>query len=131
MLFGRRTYEMFESFWPEAITDPRGAEDPHVRGNRSEATRNVRQWIDSARKIVFSRRRETVTWWGSEMIGCRNGANRALLRQLACGDRAFYAIAPLDEEACGLAFHPTLDERTQNSAKIVDRGAIDVDEIAL
>jgi RibD domain-containing protein len=27
ILFGRRTYEMFESFWPNAIRDPRGTAD--------------------------------------------------------------------------------------------------------
>jgi hypothetical protein len=31
ILFGRRTYEMFESFWPNAIKDPQGAEDEKRR----------------------------------------------------------------------------------------------------
>ncbi len=69
ILFGRRTYDMFESFWPEAIKDPRGAEDPHRGGNRSEATRRVGEWIDGATKIVFSRSRAAVTWRGSLLFG--------------------------------------------------------------
>jgi dihydrofolate reductase len=69
ILFGRRTYDMFEAFWPEAIKDPRGAEDPHRGGNRSEATRRVGEWIDGATKIVFSRSRAAVTWRGSLVIG--------------------------------------------------------------
>jgi dihydrofolate reductase len=68
ILFGRRTYEMFESFWPKAMKDPRGVEDPHAKGRRSEATQKVGEWIDNATKIVFSRTRETVTWQGSRVI---------------------------------------------------------------
>ena len=68
ILFGRRTYEMFESFWPKAIRDQRGAEDPHAKGRRSEATQKVGEWINSATKIVFSRTREAVTWQGSRVI---------------------------------------------------------------
>ena len=69
ILFGRRTYEMFESFWPEAIRDPRGAEDPHHGGYRSQATRRVGEWIDGATKIVFSRSRAAATWRGSFVFG--------------------------------------------------------------
>ena len=65
ILFGRRTYEMFESFWPNAIRDPRGAEDPHAKGRRSMSMQRVGEWIDAATKIVFSRTREAVTWRGS------------------------------------------------------------------
>jgi dihydrofolate reductase len=60
ILFGRRTYEMFESFWPNAIKDPRGAQDPHAEGRRSETIQKVGDWINNATKIVFSRTRKTV-----------------------------------------------------------------------
>ena len=68
ILFGRRTYEMFESFWPNAMKDPRGPEDPHQKGHHSESLRQIGQWIDDAAKIVFSRTRKTVTWRGSQVI---------------------------------------------------------------
>jgi dihydrofolate reductase len=68
ILFGRRTYEMFESFWPEAMKDPRGVEDPHAKGRRSEPIRRVGEWINNATKIVFSRTRSAVTWQGSRLI---------------------------------------------------------------
>jgi len=68
ILFGRRTYEMFESFWPKAIADHRGAEDPNAKGRRSESTQKVGEWINNAAKIVFSRTRKDVTWQGSRMI---------------------------------------------------------------
>jgi dihydrofolate reductase len=68
ILFGRRTYDMFESFWPEALADPRGVEDPHAKGHRSRATRRVGEWIDTAAKIVFSRKRTSITWHGSRLI---------------------------------------------------------------
>jgi len=68
ILFGRRTYEMFEAFWPTAIQDDRGAEDPHAKGHRSEGIQQVGEWINNATKIVFSRTRQAVTWQGSRLI---------------------------------------------------------------
>jgi dihydrofolate reductase len=68
ILFGRRTYEMFESFWPKAIEDPQGAEDPHAKGRRSDAIQKVGEWINYATKIVFSRTRTAVAWQGSRVI---------------------------------------------------------------
>ena len=37
MLFGRRTYEMFEQFWPHALDDPETAPDPHSAGERIDS----------------------------------------------------------------------------------------------
>ena len=68
LLFGRRTYDIFESFWPNAIKDPRGPEDPHAKGRHSEATRKIGVWINNATKIVFSRMRRTLTWQGSRVV---------------------------------------------------------------
>jgi dihydrofolate reductase len=68
ILFGRRTYEIFESFWPKAMKDPQGVEDPHARGQRSETLRKIGEWINNATKIVFSRTRNAVPWQGSRVI---------------------------------------------------------------
>jgi len=80
ILFGRRTYEMFESFWPNAIKDPRGAQDPHAKGRRSETIQKVGEWINNATKIVFSRTRKTVTWQGSRVIHQFSAAEVAALK---------------------------------------------------
>jgi len=68
MLFGRRTYEMFEQFWPHALDDPETAPDPHSAGRRSTVNREMAVWINETNKIVFSRTRKDVTWQNSQLI---------------------------------------------------------------
>ena len=68
MLFGRRTYDMFESFWPHALDDGRTSPDPHRPWQRSPEMRAIAVWINNARKIVFSRTRKEVTWKNSEVV---------------------------------------------------------------
>jgi dihydrofolate reductase len=68
MLFGRKTYDMFESFWPRAL-DGGGptAPNPHRPGHHSPEMRALATWINESRKIVFSTTRKTVTWQNSEL----------------------------------------------------------------
>jgi dihydrofolate reductase len=68
MLFGRRTYEMFEQFWPHALDDPETAPDPHTAGRRSAVNRDMAVWINETNKIVFSRTRKDVSWRNSQLI---------------------------------------------------------------
>ena len=68
MLFGRRTYEMFEAFWPHALDGSSTAEDPHSPGRRSTAVRDMAVWINEATKIVFSRSRTEVSWRNSRLV---------------------------------------------------------------
>src|SRR5262245_54296165 len=56
ILFGRRTYEQFESFWPHALDTSKTAPDPHIPGRRSETVRDMAVFINDATKIVFSGR---------------------------------------------------------------------------
>lgn len=68
MLFGRRTYEMFESFWPHALDDPNTSPDPHGPGRRSKAMRAMAVWINQSEKVVFSKTRKDVTWQNSRLL---------------------------------------------------------------
>src|SRR5207245_4029515 len=56
ILFGRRTYQLMEGFWPKAAIDPGTSPD----------NREVARLINNAEKIVFSRTldsvRETENW---------------------------------------------------------------------
>jgi dihydrofolate reductase len=63
ILFGRRTYDMFESFWPHAVD-----EDPHGAGRHSPEIRAMGKWINEATKLVFSRTRQDVTWRNSQLF---------------------------------------------------------------
>ena len=61
MLFGRKTYEMFESFWPKALEDESLL--PHGGGDEQpSALRAMAQWINHSEKVVFSSSLKEVTW---------------------------------------------------------------------
>jgi dihydrofolate reductase len=68
ILFGRRTYELFEGFWPHAVDDSATAPDPHAAGRRSGDIRAIATWINETTKVVFSRTRKDVTWRNSRLL---------------------------------------------------------------
>jgi dihydrofolate reductase len=68
ILFGRRTYEMFQAYWPHALEDSATAPDPHMPGRRSPEIRAMAVWINEAAKIVFSKTLEDVTWKNSRLL---------------------------------------------------------------
>lgn len=58
IIFGRIAYELFESFWPAAITDPSTTPDNLEIANQ----------INDMHKIVFSKTIEKVEWKNSKLI---------------------------------------------------------------
>lgn len=68
LLFGRKTYEMFAAFWPHALEDPKGPQDPHSAGRRSPEIKAMARYINDAVKIVFSRTLKDVHWKNSRII---------------------------------------------------------------
>ena len=69
MLFGRRTYNMFESFWPKALDNSTTAPDPHAPGRRNTEMHALAVWINDTAKVVYSRTRTSVTWKNSRLAG--------------------------------------------------------------
>jgi dihydrofolate reductase len=45
IIFGRRSYQLMEGFWPDAVNDPKMSEEDHVVG----------RFINNTNKMVFSR----------------------------------------------------------------------------
>lgn len=68
ILFGRRTYDLFESFWPTVAGDSPTAPDPHGDGRHSKEMRAMADWINSTTKILFSRTRQAATWANSHIL---------------------------------------------------------------
>jgi dihydrofolate reductase len=68
-LFGRKTYEIFESFWPHAAVDESGAiPDPHNPGRPSPEHGAVATALNRMRKLVFSRTLSEATWANSRVV---------------------------------------------------------------
>jgi dihydrofolate reductase len=81
ILFGRRTYELFEAFWPHALDDSTGA-DPHDAGRRSREMRAMAVGLNEMSKLVFSRTLKEVTWENSQVLHELNpGKIEAMKRQ--------------------------------------------------
>jgi dihydrofolate reductase len=68
VLFGHRTYQMFESFWPHVTGDPETAPDPHAPGRRTPELRAMARMLNQSKKLVFSRTRSQVTWNNSHIV---------------------------------------------------------------
>ncbi len=68
VLFGRRTYEMFASFWPHALDDTPTSPDPHMPRERSPEMRAMAVMLNDATKLVFSKTLKKVTWKNSRLL---------------------------------------------------------------
>ena len=90
MLLGRRTYDMFESFWPHAAE---GAKNPH--GRSSPEMLRMAEWINAADKIVISRNRKEVTWQNSRLLHDTNRATIEALKREPGGDIMIFGSASI------------------------------------
>ncbi len=68
ILLGRRTYELFEAFWPHAVDDSPTSADPHDPSRRTATLRAMAVWINETTKLVFSRTLKKVTWKNSRIM---------------------------------------------------------------
>jgi dihydrofolate reductase len=68
ILFGRRTYALFEEFWSHAVDDSSTAPDPHHPGQRTREHRTIAIGLNEMTKLVFSRTLRDVTWKHSRLV---------------------------------------------------------------
>ena len=68
ILFGRRTYELFEAFWPHALDDSPTSPDPHVAGRLSPEMRAMAIMLNETPKLVFLRTLKKGTWKNSRLL---------------------------------------------------------------
>jgi dihydrofolate reductase len=68
VLLGRRTYELFAKFWPDAVDEDGTAPDPHDPGQRSREHGQIGIGLNRATKLVFSRTLRHATWQGSQIV---------------------------------------------------------------
>ncbi len=66
ILFGRKTYDLFASFWPHALDDL-DTSGPHGSRKRDPAFAAMANWLNETRKLVFSRSLKAATWHNSHV----------------------------------------------------------------
>lgn len=81
IMFGRKTYQGFASFWPTQLGDSPTAEAPHGPPRRSEPLKKMAVWIDRAEKLVFSRTLKDASWNGTELLGAFDPAKVEALKR--------------------------------------------------
>ena len=67
-LFGRKTYQMFASFWPHVLDDSGTAPDPHHPEHVSKDLRAMAEMLNATPKIVFSKSLQEATWANSRIL---------------------------------------------------------------
>lgn len=68
VLFGRRTYEQFASYWPHVADGASTLADPHGGGPPSAATRAMGRWFTDTHKVVFSRTLTSAAWRNTRIV---------------------------------------------------------------
>jgi dihydrofolate reductase len=68
IMFGRKTYEMFEKFWPHVGKGSTPPSDPHAPGRQSPELLAFARVLNESPKIVFSRTLESANWQNSRLV---------------------------------------------------------------
>jgi len=107
MLFGRHTYDAFESFWPQAEGDSDTASDPHSDGRHTKTLRSMASWINRTAKWVFSTSKKQVSWQNSQIFRRLDPAELRARKQAPGKDMIVFGSGSLVSQ---LTEHGLIDE---------------------
>jgi dihydrofolate reductase len=107
VLFGRRTYELFERFWRTALKDSATAPDPHRPGQQSREHRVIAVWMNEATKLVFSRALKEVTWNNARLFHELDVSEIAAMKQRPGKDMMIFGSGSIVSQ---LTQHGLIDE---------------------
>jgi dihydrofolate reductase len=107
MLFGRHTYDAFESFWPHAEGDTDTAGDPHTEGRRTKTLLAMATWINQTQKWLFSSSKGAVTWRNSRLFTRLDPDELRALKQAPGKDMIIFGSGSLVSR---LTAHGLIDE---------------------
>src|SRR5438876_6040772 len=92
VLFGRRTYEIFEGFWGHVVVDDAGTvPDPHRPGRRSPEHGAMAIALNKMSKLVFSRTMQDVTWRDSRLVRERDPRDVETMKRQRGNDMIIFA----------------------------------------
>jgi dihydrofolate reductase len=107
VLFGRRTYEQFASFWPHALDESSTAPDPHAPGHRSRELKAMAVWLNEATKLVFSKSLKEATWKNTRLLRELDPREIEALKRQPGGDIIMFGSGSI---ASQLTQHGLIDE---------------------
>ena len=106
ILFGRRTYEQFASFWPGALQNL-NAPGPHGESKQAPAFAAMARWLNDTKKLVFSKSLKKASWHNSEILSEIEPKKLAKLKQAPGKDLLIFGSGSLVSQ---LSEHGLIDE---------------------
>ena len=106
ILFGRKTYEQFASFWPGALKNLDAA-GPHGANKRDPAFAAMAHWLNDTKKLVFSRSLRKASWNNSEIWSEIDAKRLAKLKREPGKDMLIFGSGSLVSQ---LTEHGLIDE---------------------
>jgi dihydrofolate reductase len=91
ILFGRLTYQMFESYWPHLATDPNAPKEALVLANE----------LNQMTKVVFSKTLKEVTWENSKLVMGNIAGEVKQLRQGAGPEIVIFGSGTIVQQLAG------------------------------
>jgi dihydrofolate reductase len=103
ILFGRRTYEMFEAFWPTVTKDSLGPHGAPV----SPAILKMADILNETPKIVFSKTMKEASWKNTRVVPNLDIGEVKRMKERAVGDSIIFGSGSIVSQ---LTEHGLIDE---------------------